>query len=122
MRHRGRVSGPSTFLIAVLLARGCVNGWFAIWLVTRASQWSDVFDAGANYALADGALGLATGLLLMQFGPSGPSFVLRTMTLADAMLRLTAAVVLRTYPGMAGFPVMLLMFFTVIGVWEVSLG
>ena len=90
--------------------------------MTRASHWSDVFDAGANYALADGALGLARVLLLMELGPSGPSFVLRTMTLADGMLRLMAAVVLRTFPGLTGFPVTLLIFFTVIGVWEVSLG
>ena len=106
----------------MLVSRCCVNAWFALWLVTRARQWSDVFDIGAIYALLDGALGLATGLLLMEQGSSDSSFVLPTMTVGDAILRLGAGVAIRTLPGLTGFPITLLVFFAVIAVWEVSLG
>ena len=110
MRRSESTARQSPLLVSMLVARCCVNAWFALWLVTRARQWSDVFDIGAIYALLDGALGLATGLLLMEQGSSDSSFVLPTMTVGDAILRLGAGVAIRTLPGLTGFPVTLLVF------------
>jgi hypothetical protein len=123
LRPRGRTSPTRTFpLFATLVLRACVNGAFAAWLLARASVWLDVFQAGAVYALTDGALGLMTVVLLVRHKPISAPPTLVSMTLADAMLRVCAGLAIRALPGIPHSPLTVVLFFGALGAWAASAG
>lgn len=122
-RAIGSASPTRAFpLVATLLLRACVNGAFALWLLARASVWIDIFQAGAVYALADGALGLMTVVLLVRHKPIGAPPLLVSMTLADAVLRFGAGVAIRALPGIPYFSLTIVLFFGALGAWAASTG
>jgi hypothetical protein len=119
----GSASPTQAFpLVATLLLRASVNGAFAAWLLARPSVWIDIFQAGATYALADGALGLMTVVLLMRHKPISAPPLLVSMTLADAVLRICAGVAIRALPGIPHSPITIVLFFGALGAWAASAG
>lgn len=109
-------------LAVTLLLRSGINGAFAGWLVTQHPRWSYIFQTGSNYALADGALGLLSVALLMPRPPGGAPPLLRATTFADAFLRISAGIALRSLPGIPDFPVSAFLLFSVLGVCAALLG
>lgn len=109
-------------LAVTLLLRSGINGAFAGWLVTQQPRWSEIFQMGSNYALADGALGLLSVALLMPRPPGGAPPLLRATTFADAFLRISAGIALRTLPGIPDFPVSAVVLFGILGVCAALLG
>jgi hypothetical protein len=109
--------------LAVTLAMRCiVNAWFALWLITLEPGWFDIFRIGSMYALADGALGFLSVLLLAPGSPVGSPPLLQVTTFADALLRISAGVALRLLPGIPDFPVTEVAFFGAIGACAAFLG
>jgi len=109
-------------LVATLLLRACVNGVFAVWLFARAPVWIDIFWAGANYALVDGALGLITFVLLVRHEPLSAPPQLVSMIVADAVLRLGAGAAIHALPGIPYFPIALVLFYGALGTWAATAG
>jgi len=109
-------------LVATLLLRACVNGLFAAWLFARAPVWIDIFWVGASYALADGALGVMTAVLVVRHRPTSVPPQLISMLLADAVLRLGAGAAIHVLPGVPYFPITLVLFYGALGTWAASAG
>jgi hypothetical protein len=109
-------------LAAVLLLRACVNGAFALWLFAGAPVWLDIFSVGATYALTDGALGLTTVVLLLRRKPIDAPPPLVSMVLGDAVLRGAAGIAILAFPGIPYFPITLVLFYGVLGVWAAIAG
>jgi hypothetical protein len=109
-------------LSAVLLLRACVNAAITIWLLTHVASWSEVFRTGSTYAIVDGALGLATTVLLARRQPIAAPPALVAMVLTDAMLRLGAGLAIRLLPGLTLFPITLVLLFGALGVWSAAAG
>jgi len=91
-------------------------------LFTRAPVWLDIFSVGANYALVDGLLGLLTVVLLARQKLIGTPPPLVSMMLADAVLRCGAGIAILALPGIPYFPITLVLFYGVLGVWAASAG
>lgn len=102
-------------LITALVFRACFNGAFALWLVVGAPAWGDIFHIGALYALADGAMGLVTVLVLARHVPTHAPPLFRSLTFADAALRLGAGSALLALPGIPDLPLGVVLFFGVVG-------
>ena len=109
-------------LVAVLSARGIVNGTFAFWLLAQHPRWADVFRVGSTYGLVDGALGLVTVVLLLPRTPSGSPPMLRVTTLLDALVRLAVSFAIRALPGIPDTPITTLLFFSALAAYALGLG
>jgi len=109
-------------LALALLARGVVNGAFALWLLARPSEWDDVFRVGSTYAVLDGGLGLVAALLIDVYATTDAARLLGGITFADSIARAAGGVLLRVLPGVSGFPVATVSLFGVIGVGAATLG
>jgi hypothetical protein len=109
-------------LVAVLSARGIVNGTFAIWLLTQHPRWADVFAVGSTYGFVDGALGLVTVVLLLPRTPDGAPPLLRVTTLLDALVRLGVSVAIRALPGIPDTPITIMLFFATLAAYALGLG
>lgn len=114
---------PRAFPIVVaLLLRGIVNGGFAFWLLAMAPAWIDVFRGGAVYALADGALGIVTAILLKRYTSISVPPLLLSITLCDAVLRVCAGVAILAFPGIPYLPITVVLFFGTLGAWAGTAG
>ena len=109
-------------LVAALLLRACVNAVFAAWLLRRLPDWDGVFRGGAYYAIADGLFGLLTLAMVVKHTPEHAPPVLRSLTFADAMLRLSAGAALLAFPGIPDLPMTIVWFFGAIGVCAAAFG
>jgi hypothetical protein len=84
--------------------------------------WSEIFEAASVYALADGALALITAAVLLKRRRRIGVPFLPAITLANALVLVSAGVAVRAWPGISGFPMTLVMFYGIVGVWAASLG
>jgi hypothetical protein len=109
-------------LCVVLLLRGIDHGAFAAWVLNQRPGWTEIFDIGALYGLADGTLGLVTFALLLRGAPSGAPRLLAMMTLLDAIGRLVAGVALRAFPGLPVVLTTAVPFFAAVGACVAGLG
>lgn len=117
-----RVPTRVRVLAAALLARGVVNGAFALWLVARPSEWDDVFRVGSTYAVLDGGFGLLAAILIDAYATTDSARFLGGITFADSIARVTVGILLRVLPGVSGFPVATVSLFGAIGVGAATLG
>jgi hypothetical protein len=74
-----------TALAATLAVRGCLNAAFGGWLLARRPTWTGVFDVGSIYAIADGALGLLSVVMIVSLTPRGLLRFLAAVTCVDAI-------------------------------------
>jgi hypothetical protein len=109
-------------LAAALALRGCVNGAFGAWLILGRPGWTNVFQAGAIYAIADGVVGLITVVLIVSLTPGGLLRLLAAMTCVDAIGRLAAGIALRAFPGIPHVPMTIVPFFAALGAGVAGLG
>jgi hypothetical protein len=109
-------------LAVAFLARSVVNAAFAIWLVTGAPGWDDVFRAGSFYAFADGTLALLTAIYVDTYATHDAARLLGGITFADGAARVAAAICIRVLPGLPGFPVATVAFFGALGAGAATLG
>ena len=109
-------------LIVMLLLRAGLNAAFAAWLVGHAGAWAGIFRVGATFAIADGLAGLVTALLLVRHAPSHAPPLLRSLTFADAALRLAAGILLLAFPAIADLPILIVWFFAAMGACAALLG
>ncbi|MEX2180337.1 MAG: hypothetical protein WD801_16600 [Gemmatimonadaceae bacterium] len=109
-------------LVTTFLLRAGVNGAFAVWLFTRDPSWIETFQAGTVYGLVDGALGVLTGILLGRRRPVGAPPLLIAMVMMDAILRISAALAIRAFPGIPDFPITIVLFFGALGAWALIAG
>lgn len=109
-------------VVGALLLRASINGAFMVWLLAYSPGWVDVFDGGALYAIADGAVGLMLALLIGWRSPIGAPVALLAMTSVDALMRLAAGAALLTLPGIPEVPITIVLFYGIIGVWAASAG
>jgi len=109
-------------LSTTLVLRACVNGTFAIWALAFTPGWFEIFWIGSVYALVDGALGIATTMLLIRRRPVGAPPLLVAMVLADALLRVMAGVLIRVFPGLPDNPLTAVLFFGVLAGWAAVAG
>ena len=122
---RPRVSaqpGSASAFVAVLLSRAGVTAAFAFWLLTWEPGWTDIFRAGAWYALSDGCLGLVMAALLMRHRPTVAPPLLVALTLVDACMRIAAGVAVLRFPGIPYFPITVVLLFCALGVWAATAG
>ena len=108
-------------LDATLLARAFVHAAFLVWLLSAVPGWSDIFWMGSAFGLVDGALGLLTGFLVTRTPVSAPPGLV-AMVLADSLMRITAAVAIRLFPGIIDVPIVLVLFFGALGTWAAIAG
>jgi len=121
--HAAHLAPPAkAALSATLGVRACVNGAFAIWALAFTPGWFEIFWIGSVYALADGALGIATTILLIRRRPVGAPPLLVAMVLADAVLRLMAGAVIRVFPAIPDNPLTAVLFFGILGGWAAVAG
>jgi hypothetical protein len=119
----GSTAATMTFaLAATLLLRAGVNAAFAVWLFIRPPVWIDIFSAGANYSIADGALGLVTVLLLVRKGTIAAPPPVVALILTDALLRWLAAIAIVAFPGIPDSPITLVLFYGMLGTWAATAG
>jgi hypothetical protein len=109
-------------LAAALALRGCVNGAFGAWLLLRRPGWTNVFQTGSIYAIADGIVGLITVVLIVSLTPTGLLRFLAAMTCVDAIGRIAAGIALRVYPGIPHVPMTIVPFFAALGAGVAGLG
>jgi len=109
-------------LALVFAARGCASIVLSAYLLTHQLSWTELFRAGAWYALVDGLIGLAT--LVWLAGPlrSRTSPVLISLTLGDALCRILFGVAVLWYPALAQVPMMIVPLLGSIGVTAGALG
>jgi hypothetical protein len=103
-------------------ARGSASIVLSAYLLTHQLSWTELFRAGAWYALLDGLIGLAT--LLWLAGPlrSRTSPVLISLTVGDALCRILFGVAVLWYPALAQVPMMIVPLLGSIGVTAGALG
>lgn len=124
MTERVEVPSPSSAfpLVTTLLLRGCMNAAFAVWLIRRASDWVGIFEAGAVYALADGALGFLMAALLVRHRPITAPPALASLVFADAITRVGVGAAIGLLPGIPQLPITVVLFFGALGSWAASAG
>jgi hypothetical protein len=113
---------PVPALTVTLALRACANAAFAWWLVTRVPGWTKIFEAAAVYAFVEGGLAVLMAMQIARHAPLGGSPLLLWITVSDAILLLGAAIVLRVFPGVSGFPITMTLFYAVVGLWAATLG
>jgi hypothetical protein len=111
-----------TALAATLAVRGCLNAAFGGWLLARRPTWTGVFDVGSIYAIADGALGLLSVVMIVSLTPRGLLRFLAAVTCVDAIGRLIAGIAVRAFPGIPHVPMVVVPFFAAIGAGVAGLG
>ena len=102
-------------LAVTLLARAGASVALSVYLLLHRSGWSEVFRAGAWYALIDGALAMCAAILLGGPLRHRTSQMLLAMTFTDAVLRVGAGIVILLVPAIAELPMTLVPMFAGIG-------
>ena len=103
-------------------ARGCASIALSAYLLTHQLSWTELFRAGAWYALVDGVIALATIALLAGPMRSRTSPVLISLTFADALCRILFGAAVLWYPALAQVPMMIVPLLGSIGVTAGALG
>jgi len=103
-------------------ARGGASIALSAYLLTHQLSWTELFRAGAWYALIDGLIGLAT--LAWLAGPlrSRTSSILISLTLGDALCRIFFGVAVLWYPALTQVPMMIVPLLGSIGATAGALG
>lgn len=109
-------------IAGALLLRACINGAFVGWLLAYSPGWTDVFQGGAVYAIADGVIGLLLFLQLGWFAPIGAPPALVAVILIDALLRLGGGAAILAFPGIPETPITVVLFYGILGAWAASVG
>ena len=103
-------------------ARGCASIALSAYLLTHQLSWTELFRAGAWYALVDGVIALATIALLAGPMRSRTSPVLISLTFGDALCRILFGAAVLWYPALAQVPMMIVPLLGSIGVTAGALG
>lgn len=103
-------------------ARGCASLALSAYLLTHHLSWTELFRAGAWYALLDGLIGLAALVWLAGSLRNRTSPVLVSLTLGDALCRIFFGVAVLWYPALAEVPMLIVPLLGSIGVTAGALG
>lgn len=103
-------------LDATLLARAFVHAAFMFWLLRDVPGWTDIFWLGSAFGLIDGCLGVFAGVLMTRSPVSAPPRLV-AMVLTDGLMRVSAGLAIRLFPGVIDIPIVLVLFFGALGTW-----